>query len=68
MPAVPSHHSGFVPGLLAALCRVGADAVYAAEISQHMCDVVEEATIMNGFLGRINMLDRWVWGGHAAVG
>jgi hypothetical protein len=46
---------------------VGADAVYAAEISQHMCDVGEEATIMNGFLGRINMLDRWVWGGHDAV-
>jgi hypothetical protein len=52
------------------LCRAGADAVYAAEISQHMCDVGEEATIMNGFLGRINMLDRWGCGGcsvHMAV-
>lgn len=35
-----------------------------------MCDVGEEATIMNGFLGRINMLDRWGCGGcsvHMAV-
>eukprot|EP00887_Chlorella_sp_A99_P004798 scaffold4.g4798.t1 len=36
----------------------GADSVYAAEMSQHMCDVGEEATIMNGFLGKITMLDR----------
>ena len=39
-------------------CRAGADSVIAAEINQHMCDVGEEATIMNGFLGTITMLDR----------
>lgn len=40
-------------------CRsAGADAVVAAEVSQHMCDVGEEACVMNGFLGRITMLDR----------
>lgn len=32
--------------------------MYAAEISQHMCDAGEETAIMNGFLGKINMLDR----------
>lgn len=32
--------------------------MYGAEISAHMCDVGEEATIMNGFLGRVTMLDR----------
>lgn len=33
--------------------RAGADAVYGAEVSQHMCDVGEETTIMNGFLGAL---------------
>jgi hypothetical protein len=41
-------------------CRAGAHAVYGAELSQHMCDAGEEATISNGFLGRITMLDRCV--------
>jgi hypothetical protein len=38
--------------------RAGADAVYGAEITQHMCDVGEEACIMNGYFSRITMLDR----------
>lgn len=43
-------------------CRAGADEVYGAEISAHMCDVGKEATIMNGFLRRITMLDRYLSG------
>ena len=35
------------------LDRAGADAVYAAEVSLHMCDVGEEATITNGYLGKM---------------
>ena len=42
--------------------------MYAAEISQHMCDVGEEACIANGFLGRITMLDRWAGGGGGGGG
>lgn len=38
--------------------RHGADYVYAAELSSHMCDVAEECTIMNGYLGKILVLDR----------
>lgn len=38
--------------------RAGADEVIAVEQSQHMCDVGEEATIANGFLGKIMMLDK----------
>lgn len=49
VPAKPAQHP---------TCSAGADAVYAAEISQHMCDVGEEATIMNGYLGSITLLDR----------
>lgn len=48
-------------------CSAGADEVVAAEVSQHMCDVGEEVCIMNGFLGRITMLDRcglWAAGGE----
>lgn len=36
--------------------------MYGAEISAHMCDVGKEATIMNGFLRRITMLDRYLSG------
>ena len=32
--------------------------MYAAEISAHMCDVAEETTIMNGFLGKVTVLDK----------
>lgn len=32
--------------------------MYGAEITQHMCDVGEEACIMNGYFSRITMLDR----------
>ncbi|GAB4824134.1 hypothetical protein N2152v2_011180 [Parachlorella kessleri] len=38
--------------------RAGAKAVYGAEVNIHMCDVGEETTIMNGFLGRVMLLDR----------
>ena len=38
--------------------RAGADEAYAVEQSAHMCDVAEETTIMNGFLGKILVLDR----------
>lgn len=38
--------------------RAGSDEVIAVEQSQHMCDVGEEATIANGFLGKIMMLDK----------
>ena len=44
--------------LLSLPCRAGADSVYAAEISAHMCDVAEETTIMNGFLGKVTVLDK----------
>ena len=33
-----------------------------------MCDVGEEACIMNGFLGRITLLDRWGGVGWEAGG
>ena len=49
----------------APICSAGADEMVAAEVSQHMCDVGEETCIMNGFLGRITLLDRcggWVGG------
>lgn len=46
-------------GLLSMMAaRAGADEVYAAEMSAHMCDVAEETTIMNGFLGKIYVVDR----------
>jgi len=46
-------------GLLSMMAaRAGADEVFAAELSAHMCDVAEETTIMNGFLGKILVLDR----------
>ncbi|KAL4447971.1 hypothetical protein ABPG75_005190 [Micractinium tetrahymenae] len=46
-------------GLLSMMAaRAGADEVVAVEHSQHMCDVGEEATIANGFLGRIMLLDK----------
>lgn len=46
-------------GLLSMMAaRAGADKVFAAELSGHMCDVAEETTIMNGFLGKILVLDR----------
>lgn len=46
-------------GLLSMLtARAGAHSVYAAEINGHMCDVGEECTILNGFLGRVIMFDR----------
>lgn len=32
--------------------------MYAGEVNGHMCDVGEECTILNGFLGKITMLDR----------
>lgn len=46
-------------GLLSMMAvRAGADEAYAVEQSAHMCDVAEETTIMNGFLGKILVLDR----------
>lgn len=46
-------------GLLSMMAaRAGADQVYAAEVSGHMCDVAEDVTITNGFLGKILVLDR----------
>lgn len=46
-------------GLLSMMAaRAGADDVYAAEISAHMCDVAEDTTLLNGFLGKILVLDR----------
>lgn len=58
------------PALAAwASCRsAGADEVVAAEISQHMCDVGEETCIMNGYLGRITLLDRWGGAGRGWEG
>jgi predicted RNA methylase len=43
-------------GMLAA--RAGADSVVGAEINGHMCDVGEECALANGFLGRVQLLDR----------
>ncbi|KAG7675099.1 hypothetical protein Ndes2526A_g07853 [Nannochloris sp. 'desiccata'] len=46
-------------GLLSMMAvRAGADEAYAVEVSAHMCDVAEETTIMNGYLGKILVLDR----------
>ena len=46
-------------GLLSMMTvRAGADEAFAVEVSAHMCDVAEETTIMNGFLGKILVLDR----------
>jgi len=46
-------------GILSMLAsRAGASYTYAAEMSSHLCDVAEECTIMNGFLGKILVLDR----------
>jgi predicted RNA methylase/uncharacterized protein (DUF2249 family) len=46
-------------GLLSMMAaRAGADYTYAAEMNSHMCDVAEECTIANGYLGKILVLDR----------
>jgi predicted RNA methylase len=46
-------------GLLSMMAaRAGADQVFAAEISSHMADVAEETAIMNGYFGKIMVLDR----------
>jgi len=46
-------------GLLSMLAaRAGADKVTAVEMSQHMCDVGEEAVVMNGYAEKILFLNR----------
>ena len=39
-------------------CRAGADEVYGAEISPHMCEAADEALLANGLLGRVSVLSQ----------
>lgn len=57
--AVSALDVGAGTGLLSMMAaRAGAAAVHAVEVSGHMCDVAEEATLANGFLGKIAVLER----------
>jgi predicted RNA methylase len=59
LPPITALDIGAGTGLLSMMAvRAGADEAYAVEVSAHMCDVAEETTIMNGFLGKILVLDR----------
>jgi predicted RNA methylase len=58
-PPITALDIGAGTGLLSMMAvRAGADEAYAVEVSAHMCDVAEETTIMNGYLGKILVLDR----------
>jgi len=58
-PPITALDIGAGSGLLSMMAvRAGVDEAYAVEVSAHMCDVAEETTIMNGYLGKILVLDR----------